>query len=101
MGESLFANKSTRYVHLIFLQFLANLHGRYSWVEPIWHDCIDSYARHQNKVFVKLLDRQYCYKYELGNDFQYYRLYNTYMSMLINYTVELMVQGMLFQFNLY
>ena len=25
-------------------------------VEPIWHGCIDSYARHQIKVFEKLLN---------------------------------------------
>uniref|UniRef100_A0A9I9D3T2 Aminotransferase-like plant mobile domain-containing protein n=1 Tax=Cucumis melo TaxID=3656 RepID=A0A9I9D3T2_CUCME len=33
MGGSIFADKSTRYVHLMFLPFLANLHhtGRYSW----------------------------------------------------------------------
>ena len=33
MGGSIFADKSTRYVHLLFLPFLANLHhtGRYSW----------------------------------------------------------------------
>uniref|UniRef100_A0A9I9EHI4 Aminotransferase-like plant mobile domain-containing protein n=1 Tax=Cucumis melo TaxID=3656 RepID=A0A9I9EHI4_CUCME len=33
MGWSIFADKSTRYVHLMFLPFLANLHhtGRYSW----------------------------------------------------------------------
>ena len=33
MGESMFADKSTCYVHLMFLSFLANLHHntRYSW----------------------------------------------------------------------
>uniref|UniRef100_A0A9I9E9Q4 Aminotransferase-like plant mobile domain-containing protein n=1 Tax=Cucumis melo TaxID=3656 RepID=A0A9I9E9Q4_CUCME len=33
MGGSIFADKSTRYVHLMFLPFLANMHhtGRYSW----------------------------------------------------------------------
>uniref|UniRef100_A0A1S3CPC5 Aminotransferase-like plant mobile domain-containing protein n=1 Tax=Cucumis melo TaxID=3656 RepID=A0A1S3CPC5_CUCME len=33
MGGSIFADKSTCYVHLMFLPFLANLHhtGRYSW----------------------------------------------------------------------
>ena len=33
MGGSMFANNSTRYVHLMFLPFLANLHHtrQYSW----------------------------------------------------------------------
>ncbi|XP_050946586.1 serine/threonine-protein phosphatase 7 long form homolog [Cucumis melo] len=33
MGGSIFVDKSTRYVHLMFLPFLANLHhtGQYSW----------------------------------------------------------------------